>query len=104
MTVLVTSAAEAAALDTATIAAGTPSGELMRRAGAAAAAEIVRLLGDRARAGVRVLAGGGNNGGDGWVVAGDLARRGIPVQVIEIAAARTGDAKAAKAEAAAALA
>ena len=104
MTVLVTSAAEAAALDAATIAAGTPSSELMRRAGAAAAAEIVRLLGDRARAGARVLAGGGNNGGDGWVVAADLARHGIPVQVIEIAAARTEDAKAAKAEASTALA
>ena len=104
MTVLVTSAAEAAALDSATIAAGTPSGELMRRAGVAAAAAIARLLGDRARAGVRVLAGGGNNGGDGWVVAADLARRGIPVQVIEIAAARTEDAKAAKAKAAPALA
>ena len=104
MTVLVTSAAEAAALDAATIAAGTPSGDLMRRAGIAAAAEIVRLLGDRARAGARVLAGGGNNGGDGWVVGAELARRGIPVQVIEIAAARTDDAKAAKAEASAALA
>src|SRR5688500_18790173 len=104
MTVLVTSAAEAAALDAATIATGTPSLELMRRAGAAAAAEIARLLGERARAGVRILAGGGNNGGDGWVVAADLARRGIPVQVIEIVAARTEDAKAAKAEAAPALA
>lgn len=96
MTVLVTTAAEAAALDAATIAAGTPSHELMRRAGMAASAEIVRLLGERARAGVRVLAGGGNNGGDGWVVAEDLARRGIPVAVVEIVAVRTNDAKAAK--------
>lgn len=100
MTVLVTSAAEAAALDSATIAAGIPSRELMRRAGTAAAAEIVRLLGDRARAGVRVLTGGGNNGGDGWVVAADLARRDIPVQVIEIVEARTDDARAEKAAAA----
>lgn len=104
MTVLVTSAAEAAALDASTIAAGTPSRELMRRAGTAAAAELVRLLGDRARAGVRLLAGGGNNGGDGWVIAADLARRGVPVQVVEIAAARTDDAKAAKADAARVLA
>ena len=104
MTVLVTSAAEAAALDAATISAGTPSRELMRRAGTAASAQIVRLLGERSRAGVRVLAGGGNNGGDGWVVAADLARRGVPVQVIEIAAARTDDAKWAKAEATAAIA
>ncbi len=104
MTVLVTSAAEAAALDSATIAAGTSSRLLMQRAGKAAAAEIVRLLGERARAGVRILAGGGNNGGDGWVVAADLARRGMPVDVIEIAEARTDDAKAAKADAASALA
>ncbi|MGI8618352.1 MAG: NAD(P)H-hydrate dehydratase [Gemmatimonadaceae bacterium] len=104
MTVLVTSAAEAAALDAATIAAGTPSRELMQRAGTAAAAEIVRLLGDRVRAGVRILAGGGNNGGDGWVVAADLAERGIPVEVIEIAGARTADAKAEKAAASAVLA
>ncbi|MEX1187498.1 MAG: NAD(P)H-hydrate dehydratase [Gemmatimonadaceae bacterium] len=104
MTVLVTSAAEAAALDAATIAAGTPSHELMRRAGMAASAEIVRLLGERASAGVRVLAGGGNNGGDGWVVAEDLARRGIPVAAVEIAEARTDDAKAAKAAALPALA
>ena len=104
MTVLVTTAAEAAALDAATIAAGTPSLELMRRAGMAASAEVARLLGDRARAGVRVLAGGGNNGGDGWVVAEDLARRGIPVTAIEIVEARTDDAKAAKAAAAPALA
>ncbi|HUR91412.1 MAG TPA: NAD(P)H-hydrate dehydratase [Gemmatimonadaceae bacterium] len=94
MTVLVTSAAEAAALDAATISAGTPSRDLMRRAGTAAAAEMIRLLGERARAGVRVLAGGGNNGGDGWVVAAQLARRGIPVQIIEIAPARTDDARA----------
>lgn len=104
MTVLVTTAAEAAALDAATIAAGTPSHELMRRAGMAAAAQIVSLLGDRARAGVRILAGGGNNGGDGWVVAEDMARRGIPVSAIEIAEARTEDAKAAKAAAVPALA
>lgn len=104
MTVLVTSAAEAAALDAATIAAGTSSRELMQRAGKAAAAEIVRLLGDRARSGVRVFAGGGNNGGDGWVVAADLAKRGISVEAIEIVEARTEDAKAAKAAAAPALA
>lgn len=99
MTVLVTTSAQATALDAATIAAGTPSRELMRRAGMAASAEIVRLLGDRASAGVRVLAGGGNNGGDGWVVAEDLARRGIPVAATEIAAARTDDARAARAAA-----
>lgn len=103
MTVLVTSAAEAAALDAATIAAGTPSRELMQRAGMAAAAAIVRLLGDRTSAGVRVLTGAGNNGGDGWVVAADLAKRGIPVEVVEIVEARTGDAKAEKAAAAPAL-
>lgn len=104
MTVLVTSAREAAALDAATIAAGTPSRELMRRAGVAASEHIMRVLGDRARAGVRVFVGGGNNGGDGWVAAADLAQRGIPVAVTETAEARTDDCKAEKAAALSSLA
>lgn len=104
MTVLVTSAAESAALDAATIAAGTPSRELMQRAGNAAAEQIAELLGDRARAGVRVYVGGGNNGGDGWVVAADLAKRGVPVTVLEIVQARSEDCRAAKAAATSTLA
>jgi NAD(P)H-hydrate epimerase len=89
----------AAAIDAAAIAAGTPSRALMQQAGAAAAEVMVRKLGDALGGGVLVLTGSGNNGGDGWVVAGQLAERGIPVRVHEIAESRTSDAYAMRAAA-----
>ena len=89
-------AAESSALDAAAIAAGTPARKLMRRAGAAAAARIVRHAGELARRGVAVYTGAGNNGGDGWVVARELARAGIPVRVREVIPASTEDAIAAR--------
>lgn len=79
--VRVTSAAESATLDAAAIAAGTPSRELMRRAGVAAAKRIAHHLGTLGRAGVAIYAGSGNNGGDAWVVARELAKRGFTVRV-----------------------
>ena len=73
----VVSAPQAAARDRAAIAAGVPSRALMQRAGAAAAGEICRRYGARLAGGVAVYAGPGNNGGDGWVVAGALAAAGV---------------------------
>ncbi len=64
--------AEAArALDARTIAAGTPGLVLMKRAAAALVREIAGVLGRRPSRGARVvvLAGPGNNGGDGFEVA-----------------------------------
>lgn len=66
----------------------------MQRAGAAAAAEIVRRFGNRLQRGVAVFAGRGNNGGDAWVVAGALAATGIRVRVAECGDPTTDDARA----------
>lgn len=59
----------------------------MQRAGTAAAGEISRRYSERLRNGVVVFTGPGNNGGDGWVVAGTLARWGVEVTVVEVAKA-----------------
>ncbi|GAC1419171.1 MAG: bifunctional ADP-dependent NAD(P)H-hydrate dehydratase/NAD(P)H-hydrate epimerase [Gemmatimonadaceae bacterium] len=57
---------------------------LMQRAGTAAAAEISRRYAARLRNGTVVFTGPGNNGGDGWAVAGILARDGVEVVVVEV--------------------
>ena len=59
--------------------AGVSLAELMRRAGSAAAQEVERL--DDVES-VVVLAGLGNNGGDGWVAAERLMSRGMNVMVV----------------------
>lgn len=59
--------------------AGVSVSELMHRAGGAAAQEVMHL-GDVLR--VVVLAGFGNNGGDGWVAAEDLKASGVDVRVV----------------------
>src|SRR5882672_10547410 len=73
----------------ATLAAGT----LMQRAGGAAADWIVAQGARR----VRVICGPGNNGGDGYVCATELKRRGADVACVAVAAPTTDDARAAAA-------
>jgi NAD(P)H-hydrate epimerase len=92
MPVRVVSARESAERDRAAIEKGTPSRVLMQRAGKAAASEISRRYADRSRRGVAIFTGPGNNGGDGWVVAGILSTAGVPLQVFEAGEAKTPDA------------
>jgi hydroxyethylthiazole kinase-like uncharacterized protein yjeF len=66
----------------------------MQRAAAASAAEIARRFSDELAHGVVIATGAGNNGGDGWIIARALHAVGIPVRVVEYAAARTPDALA----------
>src|SRR2546430_12060482 len=90
--VWVVGARESAERDRAAIERGTPSRLLMERAGTAAAKEIERRYPERLKEGAVVFAGPGNNGGDGWVVARELARSGVDVSVVEVAAAKSPDA------------
>lgn len=84
-----------AAADRATIAAGTPSLTLMERAGVAVARATLRAAGGSYGRRVVVLAGKGNNGGDGLVAARHLAAWGaFPVVVFpDDPATLTGDAR-----------
>ena len=66
----------------ATIDAGTSVETLMERAGAALAEAVYRFAG---KLPVLILAGPGNNGGDGHVAARHLSARGIEVRVEEFA-------------------
>jgi hydroxyethylthiazole kinase-like uncharacterized protein yjeF len=103
MSVRVVSAAQAADLDARAISKGIPSRQLMQAAGRAAAAMVVERYPLEAERGVAVFTGPGNNGGDAWVVAGELARRGVRVRVAEVAPASTPDAVAERETASAVL-
>jgi ADP-dependent NAD(P)H-hydrate dehydratase / NAD(P)H-hydrate epimerase len=73
-------AAQIEALDAAAAAAGTPPEVLMGRAGRAVADAVGRLQPKAQR--IVVLAGSGNNGGDGYVAAALLHERGLGVTVL----------------------
>src|SRR5712675_1213314 len=69
--------------DRLTIAAGTPGFALMLSAGQAVAEAASNLATDLAAEGpIMVVAGPGNNGGDGFVAAAELAAQGREVSVI----------------------
>src|SRR4029079_16557499 len=77
MEVLTTTEMERA--DRLTIAAGTPGFALMMSAGQAVAEAAMNLADDGP---IVVVAGRGNNGGDGFVAAAELAARGREVSVV----------------------
>ncbi|MCC6625175.1 MAG: NAD(P)H-hydrate dehydratase [Deltaproteobacteria bacterium] len=90
---LVATQAEVRAIDHAAIHDwGIPGRLLMELAGAGAARVILERLGRAPGAGGKavVLAGPGNNGGDGWVVARHLACAGWTVRVIATGEPREG--------------
>lgn len=78
-------ARDVAALDAAAEAAGIGAVVLMERAGLAVAATALRLQPQARR--VAVLVGPGNNGGDGYVAATELARRDLEVAGLEMSGA-----------------
>lgn len=69
-------------LDRLTIAAGTTGFELMQQAGRTAFRHLTRQWPD-CRA-ISVLCGGGNNGGDGYVIAALALRHGMRVQLLAV--------------------
>ncbi len=83
---IVTAAAMRAA-EEAVFAGGVPQSALMERAGAAVAREAARFAMGRP---VLVLAGPGNNGGDGWVAARLLRASGYDVMVAALGEVKAG--------------
>src|SRR4051812_31942001 len=68
----------------------------MQRAGHGAAIVILEKFASRLAEGVTVFTGPGNNGGDGWIVAGALVEAGVNVTVEEIVPPKTPDSIAAR--------
>jgi ADP-dependent NAD(P)H-hydrate dehydratase / NAD(P)H-hydrate epimerase len=64
---------------------GIPGRELMEQAGQGCAEHILAAYGTRAEQAGRDLAGKGNNGGDGYVIARYLLEKGWQVLVIILA-------------------
>lgn len=67
---------------------------LMKRAGRAVLQELLELYG--APSLLNVFCGGGNNGGDGYILAALAAEKHIPVQVFELSEELSGDAAIAR--------
>lgn len=88
------SAAQTRELDRRAIATGIPGFELMCRAGAAAFALLLQRWADRSP--IEVFCGGGNNGGDGYVLAALAAEAGMAVRVWSLNNALKGDAQLAR--------
>jgi hydroxyethylthiazole kinase-like uncharacterized protein yjeF len=86
-------AREMRAAEAAAIAAGTSVQTLMNRAGAAAAEAVWRYAGPLP---ALVLCGPGNNGGDGWVIARELAARGVEVRVAMLGEPKSEASRAAR--------
>jgi NAD(P)H-hydrate epimerase len=85
--VIVTTADEMRRIDAFAIErCGIPSAVLMERAGSGAAEALLARFPHVRKTGVVVLAGKGNNGGDGFVVARALKRRKVRCEVILAAA------------------
>ncbi|HEX2930901.1 MAG TPA: NAD(P)H-hydrate dehydratase [Candidatus Binatia bacterium] len=83
---IVVTADQMRALDRLTIEKySTPSLTLMERAGEGIAQAILERFGRNAKNGVLVVAGKGNNGGDGFVVARLLKKKRIPTEVALLA-------------------
>jgi hydroxyethylthiazole kinase-like uncharacterized protein yjeF len=87
-------AAEMRAAEEAAVSAGTGVEELMERAGKAAAEAVWRFAGPLP---ALVLCGPGNNGGDGYVIARELAARGVAVRIAALGEPGTAAAGAARA-------
>lgn len=74
-----------------TITGGTPSCELMRRAGTAIADEAEICAKALNKKDVLIVCGAGNNGGDGYVCAEELLKRGFSVSVYAAGGAPSPD-------------
>lgn len=86
--------AQMRAAEEALMADGETVDSLMRTAGQGAAEWVWRVAAGRS---VTVLCGPGNNGGDGYVIAETLRRRGVPVTVVAPMEPKTAAAQRAKA-------
>ena len=80
---IVVTAAESRRLDELTIQRyGTPGHVLMERAGAGATAVLLEQFPHVRRKRVVIIAGKGNNGGDGFIIARLLRRKGVKAEVV----------------------